>query len=235
MKTLSVIIPVYNECPTVEEVLRKVVDAQLPEGITKEIIVVNDCSTDKSEEIILRFKRDNAGIPFHYDRHPVNRGKGAAIKTGLLCATGDYTVIQDADLEYDPIEYSRLLQPILDGHADVVFGSRFKGHQPHRVLFFWHQLGNSFLTFTSNLFNNLNLSDVETGYKLFKTPIIRSIKLREKRFGFEPEVTAKISKLSGVRIYEIGISYYGRSYEDGKKIGWKDGIRALYCIIRYGL
>ncbi|MFN3589941.1 MAG: glycosyltransferase family 2 protein [Spirosomataceae bacterium] len=233
-QTLSVIIPAYNEEKTIRKVIEKVSRIQLPLDIQKEIIVVNDCSSDKTELEVFQCIRDNA-IKVIYIKHEVNKGKGAALHSGIQKATGEYLIIQDADLEYDPEEFNILLKPVLDGHADVVFGSRFIGGKPHRILFFWHTVGNKFLTFLSNMFTNLNLTDMETCYKLFNTKMIQSLHLKEKRFGFEPEVTAKIAKIKGIRIYEVGISYYGRTYEEGKKINWKDGFRALYCIVRYGI
>lgn len=230
---LSIVIPAYNEAATIHKILDKVRDVQLINNITKELIIVNDCSTDATQEAIANYMKKNPDLNIQYYEHEVNQGKGAALHTGISKATGDYTIIQDADLEYDPNEYNELFKPILMDEADVVYGSRFIGEKPHRILFFWHTLGNKFLTFLSNMFTNLNLSDMETCYKLFNTKIIQSIKLKEKRFGFEPEVTAKISRVKGIRIYEVGISYYGRTYEDGKKIGWKDGVRAIYCIVKY--
>ena len=203
-------------------------------NIQKEIIIVNDCSTDDTGENILDYMKKNSDVKIKYFEHEINRGKGAALRTGIQNATGEYLIIQDADLEYDPSEYDVLLKPIIDGYADVVYGSRFMGGKPHRILFFWHSIGNRFLTFLSNMFNNLNLTDIETCYKLFRTEIIQRIKLKENRFGFEPEITAKISKMEDIRIYEVGISYYGRTYAEGKKINWKDGFRAIYCIIKYG-
>ena len=203
--------------------------------IEKEVIIVNDCSSDNTEERIQRYISENRNLNIQYCKHEVNLGKGAAINTGIQKATGDFIIIQDADLEYDPNEYPILLKPIVDGFADVVYGSRFIGGKPHRILFFWHSIGNKFLTFISNMFTNLNLTDMETCYKLFRREIIQSIQIKEKRFGFEPEITAKISKIPGIRIYEVGISYYGRTYDEGKKIGWRDGFEAIRCILKYNL
>jgi len=234
LNKLSVIIPTYNEAKTIQSVLERVASVKLLGGIEKEIIVINDCSTDDTEGEILRFKTTSS-TNLIYLKHEVNKGKGAALHTGIKEAKGDYLIVQDADLEYDPEEFNILLKPILDGHADVVFGSRFIGGNAHRILFFWHTIGNKLLTFLSNMFNNLNLTDMETCYKLFNTKMVQSLNLQERRFGFEPEVTAKIAKIKGIRIYEVGISYYGRTYEEGKKINWKDGFRALYCIVKYGI
>lgn len=235
MATLSIVIPAYNEGPTIHRILDKVQAVDLIAGIGKEIIIVNDCSKDDTEDAIKRYQATNPNLPISYYKHEVNQGKGAALHTGIRKATGDYVVIQDADLEYDPAEYNILLKPLLDGFADVVYGSRFMGGKPHRILFFWHSIGNRWLTTASNMLTNLNLTDMETCYKMFKREIIQGIKLQEKRFGFEPEVTAKISRVPKIRIYEVGISYYGRTYEEGKKIGWKDAFRALYCIVKYNV
>jgi len=208
---------------------------RLVNDIEKEIIIINDCSSDTTAEAIKRYCEKNSSLNIHCCEHVVNKGKGAALHTGIAKATGDYIIIQDADLEYDPEEYNDLLQPVLKGNADVVYGSRFMGSNPHRILFFWHTIGNRMLTFLSNMFTNLNLTDMETCYKLFRTSLIKSIQLNDKRFGFEPEVTAKIARIPDVRIYEVGISYYGRTYKEGKKIGWKDGFRAIWCIFKYNL
>ena len=235
MTKLSIIIPVYNEEKTITKILEKLISINLENGIEKEYVVINDFSSDKSDLLIKKFIEKNHKESFIYKEHSNNMGKGAALNTGFNIATGDILVEQDADLEYDPSEFNRLLSPIINGFADVVYGSRFKGSNPHRALFFWHTIGNKFLTFISNMFSNLNLTDMETCYKMFKKSVISSIVIKEKRFGIEPEITAKISKIPGIRIYEVGISYYGRTYKEGKKIGWKDGFRAIYCIIRYNL
>ena len=232
---LSIVIPAYNEGRTIHLILNKVKDVILPQGVEKEIIIINDFSKDNTEEAIIKYKSENSDLNIQYYKHEVNKGKGAALHTGIKEAKGDYIIIQDADLEYDPEEYNVLLKPILNGNADVVYGSRFIGGKPHRILFFWHSIGNKVLTTMSNMFTNLNLTDMETCYKLFRADIVKGIALKEKRFGFEPEVTAKISRIKNIRIYEVGISYYGRTYEEGKKIGWKDGFRAIYCILKYGL
>jgi len=235
MSVLSIIIPAYNEEPTIHLILDRVRAVALIGGVEKEVIIVNDCSKDNTEKAIADYIKSHPDFPLNYVAHEVNKGKGAAIHTGIKVASGDYLIIQDADLEYDPEEFNLLLKPMLSGSADVVYGSRFAGGRPHRILFFWHTIGNKLLTFLSNMFSNLNLSDMETCYKLFKSDIIKGIRLYENRFGFEPEVTQKIARIPGIRIYEVGISYYGRTYDEGKKINWKDGFRALYCIVKYGL
>lgn len=230
---LSIIIPAYNEAKTIHKILDRVKGVKLVNDIEKEIILVNDFSSDNTEDAILTYKQNNPELNIQYFKHEHNKGKGAALHTGIEKSTGDFIVVQDADLEYDPKEYNILLMPILDDFADVVYGSRFIGGKPHRVLFFWHSIGNRILTVFSNMFTNLNLTDMETCYKLFKAEVIKSIKLNEARFGFEPEVTAKVARVKDVRIYEVGISYYGRTYAEGKKIGWRDGFRAIYCILKY--
>jgi len=235
MKVLSIVIPAYNEGRTIHKILDKVKAVELINNMEKEVIIVNDCSKDNTEEAILAYKDANPSLPISYYKHEVNQGKGAALHTGIDKAKGDIVVIQDADLEYDPEEYNVLLQPIIDDFADVVYGSRFMGGKPHRILFFWHSIGNKMLTMASNALTNLNLTDMETCYKMWRSDIIKSVKLKEKRFGFEPEVTAKVSRIPKVRIYEVGISYYGRTYEEGKKINWKDGVRAVYCILKYNI
>jgi glycosyltransferase involved in cell wall biosynthesis len=232
---ISIIIPAYNEESTISIIVNKLINLALINNIKKEIIIVNDSSTDDTNKIVENIIAKQKEIEIIYIKHEKNLGKGAAIHSGIKNATGEYLMIQDADLEYDPEEINKLLKPIIDGHADIVYGSRFIGGSAHRILFFWHTIGNKFLTFLSNFFTNLNLTDMETCYKLFKTSIIKKIPLKEKRFGFEPEITSKIAKIKGIRIYEVGISYYGRTYMEGKKINWKDGFKAIYCIIRYNL
>ncbi|WNM20011.1 glycosyltransferase family 2 protein [Flavobacterium capsici] len=232
-KKLSIIIPAYNEGNTIHEILDKIKTVSLINDLEKEIIIVNDFSSDNTSFAVNNYRISNPVLNINFVEHKKNLGKGAALHTGIKYANGDIIIIQDADLEYDPNEYNILLKPILDGVADVVYGSRFMGGNPHRILFFWHSIGNKFLTFLSNMMTNLNLTDMETCYKMFRAEIIKSLDLKEKRFGFEPEVTAKISKIPKIRIYEVGISYYGRTFEEGKKIGWKDGFRAIYCILKY--
>lgn len=235
MSKLSIVIPAYNEEKTIHLILNQINEVKLIGNLDKEIIIVNDCSTDDTVKSVENYRNQHPEMNIRFLSHAYNQGKGAALRTGIREATGDYVIIQDADLEYDPHEYNILLRPILDNRADVVYGSRFIGGNPHRILFFWHSIGNRWLTSLSNMLTNLNLTDMETCYKLFRREIIQRVRLRENRFGFEPEVTAKIARIKGVRIYEVGISYYGRTYEEGKKIGWKDGFRAIYCILKYNL
>jgi glycosyltransferase involved in cell wall biosynthesis len=232
---LTIIIPAYNEEFTIVTVLGKITETGLTGNIKKEIIVVNDCSTDQTLKQVETFRDQHPEVALTILNQPKNMGKGAAIHAAIEQATGEFLVIQDADLEYDPREYNDLLKPAIEGFADVVYGSRFMGGSPHRILFFWHSIGNRFLTFLSNMLTGLNLTDMESGYKLIRTDIIKKIHLREKRFGFEPEVTAKLSRVPGIRIYEIGVSYYGRTFAEGKKINWKDGLKAMYCIFRYNI
>jgi glycosyltransferase involved in cell wall biosynthesis len=232
---LSVIIPAYNEQATIRRVLQRVQAVELLQGVEREIVVVNDCSDDDTEAEINRFRTDHPEANLKYQKTEKNRGKGAALRAGIEIATGDFIVVQDADLEYDPRDINHLLEPVLDGFADVVYGSRFIGSKPHRVLFFFHSVGNRFLTFLSNLFTNINITDMESGYKLFRSEVLKGLRLRENGFGFEVEVTAKISRIPDIRIYEIGIAYYGRTYQEGKKVNWKDGMRAIWCILKYNL
>lgn len=238
MSTLSILIPAYNEEKTIQRILDKVRDVELVGNFSKQLVIVDDCSTDNTEKIIQEYVARFPDSDISYFKHDVNRGKGAALHTGIENATGDYIVIQDADLEYDPQELNLLLKPVVDGFADVVYGSRFMGGRPHRILFFWHTIGNRFLTMLSNALTDMNLTDMETCYKLIKADLLKSIRLEESRFGFEPEVTAKIArraKTENIRIYEVGISYYGRTYAEGKKIHWKDGFHAIFCIFKYNL
>jgi len=232
---LSIVMPAYNEGKTIHLILDRVRNVKLTGDIQKEIIIVNDCSKDNTKEAIQQYMSQYPESNISYFKHEVNSGKGAALHTGISKATGDYVIIQDADLEYNPDEYNILLQPVLDGFADVVYGSRFMGGKPHRLLFFWHSIGNKMLTWLCNMFSGLNMTDMETCYKLFRRDIIQSLNLKENRFGFEPEVTIKMAHVPNVRVYEVGISYYGRTYAEGKKINWRDGFRAIYCIFKYGL
>ena len=233
LKKLSILIPAYNEAETIFDLLKALENLVLPYELQKELIVINDASTDGTGEILALFQLEHPQLDLKIFEQTTNKGKGSALHKGIELATGDLIIIQDADLEYDPEEYSVLLRPIIKGKADVVYGSRFMGGNAHRILFFWHSIGNKLLTFLSNALTNLNLTDMETCYKLFKAELLKKLVLKEKRFGFEPEVTAKISKIPGIRIYEVGISYYGRTYKEGKKINWKDGMHALWCIVKY--
>jgi glycosyltransferase involved in cell wall biosynthesis len=230
---LSILIPAYNEERTIQTILQKVKEVELELRVEKEIIIINDCSTDKTIKRVNEFMTAHPEMNIQLFSQSKNLGKGAAINRAIKECSGDYLIIQDADLEYDPHEYNLLLKPVFMDNADVVYGSRFTGHHPHRVLFFWHSIGNKFLTFLSNMMTNLNLTDMETCYKLIRSSIAKGITITEKRFGIEPEITAKLARIPKIRIYEVGISYYGRTYEEGKKIGWKDGFRAIYCIFKY--
>jgi glycosyltransferase involved in cell wall biosynthesis len=231
---LSIIVPCYNEERFITKILDKIISTPLEFNVSKEVIVIDDGSVDETYSKLQHYK-ESSKCDLQIIQHTINKGKGSCIKTGIAKATGDIIIIQDADLEYSPKDYIKLLRPICEGYADVVYGSRFTGEGPHRVLFFFHTIGNKFLTFLSNLFTQINLTDMETGYKMFRADVLRQIHLKENRFGFEPEVTAKISRIKNIRIYEVGISYYGRTYNDGKKISWKDGFRAIYCILKYNI
>lgn len=235
LKTLSILIPAYNEEATIEMILDRIQEVELIHNVQKEIVIVNDCSKDATKSKVEAYLAAHPELDIQFFTQEVNKGKGAAIHKAIELATGDYFLVQDADLEYDPNEYNRLFKPVLMDNADVVYGSRFIGGNPHRILFFWHSIGNKFLTMLSNMFTDLNLTDMETCYKLVHLDLAKKLLLKENRFGFEPELTAKLSRVEGIRIYEVGISYYGRTYAEGKKIGWKDGVRAIYCILKYNI
>lgn len=228
---LSIVVPVFNEERTLRTIVRQVLETDM--GVSKELVLVDDCSTDGSREVMAALAHESPDVRCVH--HDVNRGKGAALRTGFAAATGDLVIVQDADLEYDPADIPRLIAPVKAGRADVVFGSRFAGGESHRVLYFWHSVANKVLTLLSNMTTNLNLTDMEVCYKLFRRSVLEQIELEEDRFGFEPEITAKVARLRGCRVYEVGITYSGRTYQEGKKIGWKDGVRALYCILKYGV
>lgn len=232
---LSILIPAYNEEHTITGILDRIAEVSLINGITKEIVIVNDASRDNTKDVVEAYITTHPNADIKFFSQPFNQGKGAAIHKAIEIASGDYVIVQDADLEYDPFEFNDLLKPVFAAQADVVYGSRFKGSNAHRILFFWHSIGNGMLTFMSNAFTNLNLSDMETCYKLMRADIAKNLLLKEKRFGFEPEVTAKLSRIQDIRIYEVGISYYGRTYAEGKKIGWRDGFRAIWCIMKYNI
>jgi glycosyltransferase involved in cell wall biosynthesis len=233
VRKLSILIPAYNEGNTIQIILDKVKEVELINDIQKEIIIVNDCSTDNTVQSVENYISGNPEMNIRFFSQEINMGKGAAINRAIKECTGDYLIVQDADLEYDPQEYNLLLKPVFMDNADVVYGSRFVGHNPHRILFYWHSRGNKFLTNLSNIMTNLNLTDMETCYKLIRSSIAKGITIKENRFGIEPEITAKLARIPKIRIYEVGISYYGRTYEEGKKIGWKDGFRAIFCIFKY--
>lgn len=233
IRKLSILIPAYNEGPTIHLILDRIQKVELRNNVEKEVIIVNDCSTDNTVEKIKEYQAKNPDFSIQLFSQEKNQGKGAAINRAIQECSGDYLLVQDADLEYDPEDYNKLLKPIFMDDADVVYGSRFMGSQPHRILFFWHSIGNKFLTFLSNMMTNLNLTDMETCYKLIRTSIAKELKITENRFGIEPEITAKLARIPKIKFYEVGISYYGRTYEEGKKIGWKDGVRAIYCIFKY--